>query len=138
MLITKAKHVQLFWNDKQNVTFYELKSTLKRVKLVAYLWSYASCSVLVLRQVSESSWNLSTFSLLLEKSNYKNPRNFLYRFEHAKIVFIIIVLSVAQFPAISSEEFHFKMLSRPVHDVRRRCFKEQNKENYLLRRGILL
>ncbi len=34
-------------------------------------------------------WNLSTFSLLPEKPNNQNPRNFLYRFEHAKFVLIL-------------------------------------------------
>ncbi len=60
-----------------------------RLKLVAYLGSNDSFSVLVLRKVRENSWKLSTFSLLLEKPIYKNPRRFLYRFEHAKLVLIL-------------------------------------------------
>ncbi len=32
--------------------------------------------------------NLSTFSLLLEKPNYKNPRSFLYCFDHIKFLLI--------------------------------------------------
>ncbi len=31
MPIAKTKHVQLFWKDNQNVTFYELNPTLKKV-----------------------------------------------------------------------------------------------------------
>ncbi len=34
MHLTKVKRVQLFWNDNQNVTFHELKSTLK----IGYNW----------------------------------------------------------------------------------------------------
>ncbi len=48
--------------------------------------SYDSFSVLVLRKVRENSWNQSTFSLLPEKLNYKNPRRFLYRLEQTKFV----------------------------------------------------
>ncbi len=46
--------------------------------------SYDSFSVLVLREVRENSWNLTTFSLLL-----KNPFSFLYHFGHEKFVFIL-------------------------------------------------
>ncbi len=46
-------------------------------------------SLEVLRKVRENSRNVSTFLFLLEKPNYKNPRSFLYRFEHAKFVLII-------------------------------------------------
>ncbi len=56
--------------------------------------SYASFSVLVLQEVRENSWSLSTFSLLLEKPNFKNPCSFFYRFEHAKFVFLLIVNTV--------------------------------------------
>ncbi len=79
-----------------------------------YLGSYDSFSVLVLRKVRENSWNLSTFSLLLGKPNYKNPRRFLYRFDHTKLVLILKCNTVS---VVSSEEFHFKMLSWPVRDV---------------------
>ncbi len=51
--------------------------------------SYDRFSVLVLWKVRENSLNLCTFSLLLEKPNYKNPRRFLFRFEHTKFVLII-------------------------------------------------
>ncbi len=60
-----------------------------RLLLVAYLGNYDSFSVLVLRKVRENSWNRSTFSLLVEKPNYKNPRSFPYRFERAKFVLIL-------------------------------------------------
>ncbi len=46
-------------------------------------------SVLVLQKVRENSWNLSTFSLLLEELNTKNPRRFVFSFEHAKFVLIL-------------------------------------------------
>ncbi len=58
--------------------------------MVAYLGSYDCFSVLVLREVREASRNLSTFSLPLEKLNFKSPCSFLYRFEHAKLVFILM------------------------------------------------
>ncbi len=45
-------------------------------------------SVLGLREVRENSRNLSTFSLLLEKPNVKNPCS--YRVEHVKVVFMLI------------------------------------------------
>ncbi len=51
--------------------------------------SYDSFSVLVLRKVRENSWNLSIFSLLLEKLNQKNPRRFFYSFEHTKFALIL-------------------------------------------------
>ncbi len=54
-----------------------------------YLWSYVSFSVLVVREVLENPWNLSTVSLLLEKLNFKNPLSFLFRFEHAKLILIL-------------------------------------------------
>ncbi len=57
---------------------------------------------------------LSTFSLLLEKQDYKNLRRFLYLVAHTKFV---LILSEAQFPAVSLEELHFKMLSWPVRNV---------------------
>ncbi len=53
------------------------------------LGNYVSFSVLVLRKVRENSWNRSTFSLLLEKPNYKNPRRFLYRVGHTKFVLLL-------------------------------------------------
>ncbi len=46
--------------------------------------SYDSFSALVVWKVREKAWNLSTFSILLEKPNHKNPRRFLYRFKRAK------------------------------------------------------
>ncbi len=55
---------------------------------MTYLGSYDSFSVLLLRKVRENSWNLSTFSLLLKKPNYKNPRRFLYLVKHTKFVLI--------------------------------------------------
>ncbi len=58
MPITKTKHVQSFWKDKQKVTFHKLEYTLKKTfNLVAYIESYASFSVLVLREVRENSRN---------------------------------------------------------------------------------
>ncbi len=56
---------------------------------MTYLGSYDSFSVLVLWEVRENSWNLSTFSLLLEKQNYKNPRRFLDRVKHTNFVWIL-------------------------------------------------
>ncbi len=47
-----------------------------------------SFSVLELREVRENSRNLSTFSLLLEKPNFKNPCS--YRFKHVKVVFMLM------------------------------------------------
>ncbi len=47
--------------------------------------SYDSFSVLVLWKVRENSWNLSTFSLPLEKPNYKNPRCFSQSFWAYKV-----------------------------------------------------
>ncbi len=61
-----------------------------RLYWVAYLGSYASFSVLVLLEVRENAWILSAFSLLLEKTNYKNSSSLLYRFEHANIVFMLM------------------------------------------------
>ncbi len=81
---------------------------------MTYLGSYDSFSVLVLRKVRENSWNLSTFSLLLEKPNYKNPRRFVYRVNHTNFVLIIKWNTV---PCRILEELHFKMLSWPVRDV---------------------
>ncbi len=46
--------------------------------------SYDSFSALVLRKARENAWNLNTFSILLEKPNYKNPCSFFYRFKRAK------------------------------------------------------
>ncbi len=44
----------------------------------------------MLREVRENSWNLSTFSLLLGKPYFKNPCSFLYRFEHARTVLMVM------------------------------------------------
>ncbi len=55
---------------------------------------YDSFSVLVLLKVRENSWNLSTFSLLVEKQNHKNPRSFLYRFDQTKFVLILSCSSI--------------------------------------------
>ncbi len=55
-----------------------------RLYLVAYMGSYDSFSALVVWKVRENAWNLSTFSILVEKPNHKNPRRFLYRFKRAK------------------------------------------------------
>ncbi len=55
---------------------------------MTYLGSYDSFSFLALWKVRENSSNLSTFSLLLKKPNYKNPRRFLYRFEFTQFVII--------------------------------------------------
>ncbi len=60
-----------------------------RLHLVAYLGNYDKFSVSVLLKVRENSRNLSIFSRLLEKPNYKHSRNFLFRFEHKKFVLII-------------------------------------------------
>ncbi len=38
MSITRTKHVQLFWKDYQNVTFHELKSTLKKGYNWLHIW----------------------------------------------------------------------------------------------------
>ncbi len=57
--------------------------------------NYVCFSVLVLRKVRENSWNLITFSLLLEKPNYKNPRRFLYRVKHTKFVLILKCYTVS-------------------------------------------
>ncbi len=46
-------------------------------------------SVLVVRVVPENACGLSTFSLLLDKPNFKNPCSCLFRFEHAKLVYIL-------------------------------------------------
>ncbi len=40
--ITRTKQVQLFWNDNENVTFHELKSTL----IICYYWLHI-CGVLL-------------------------------------------------------------------------------------------
>ncbi len=73
--------------------------------MVAYLGSYESFSGLLLREVRENS---STFLLLLEKTNLKNPCSFLYRFEHAKLVFRLMVSTV---PCRTFRAIHFKMLT---------------------------
>ncbi len=39
--------------------------------------------------LKRNSWNLSTFSFLLEKPTYKNPCSFLYIFAHAQFVLIL-------------------------------------------------
>ncbi len=89
MPITKTKHVQLFWNDSQQVTFHELKWHLQLGYNWLHIWGVMIVlSVLVLRKVRENWWNLSTFSLLLEKPKYKNPRRFLYRVKHTKFALI--------------------------------------------------
>ncbi len=64
---TKAGHFQLFWNDQQQVK-----------KWLDICWGMI---------VSDNVCSLSTFLLLLEKQNLKNPCSFLYRLEHAKFVF---------------------------------------------------
>ncbi len=66
-----------------------------RLQLVAYLWSYACFSVLGLREVRENRIIKihAVFFIVLSIQD-------LHKF-----------LSVTQFPAVSSEEFHFKMLS---------------------------
>ncbi len=69
--------------------FMSFNRSWKWVIIGCILWNYASFSVLVLREVRENSWNLSKFSLLLGKQSYKNPRRFLYRFEHANFVLIL-------------------------------------------------
>ncbi len=61
--------------------------------------SYDSFSVLVLWKVRENSWNQSTFSLLLEKPNYKIPHRFLYRVKHTKFV-LILKCNTAQVPCL--------------------------------------
>ncbi len=71
MPITRTKHVQLFWKDNQSVTFNEPKSTLKKgYNWFAYLWRCASFSGLVLWEVCEHSWNLSTCFVLSMQSLY--------------------------------------------------------------------
>ncbi len=76
--IGKTKHG--FYKDKtRSITLrrwlkcdvsWTLIDPENRLQLVAYLWSYASSSVLVLPEVRENAWNLSTCSLLLEKPIY--------------------------------------------------------------------
>ncbi len=46
-------------------------------------------SVFALREGRKNTCSLTTFLLLLKKTNYRKPCSFLYRFENAKFVFIL-------------------------------------------------
>ncbi len=71
----------------QKVTFKVKLTTIKA--RVAYLGSFYSFTVLVVRVVPENACCLSTFSLPLERPNFKNSCSCLFCFEHAKLVFIL-------------------------------------------------